>query len=725
MLAALTLLLVLPQGITEERKQLTQGVGELATLGGVPGVMVASGSPSFVVITGAGTEPVFVATHIGKGRALAGGHGAFFGSRQLENESNRKLLNNAFTWLGKAPLNQLTIGTLGGDIPEDYFKKAGIRQLSLSRTNLPETLKQVRIVSMQQNGLDGDLEGQKLIVQFIRDGGGLLINGPAWGWQQLNPGKSLTRDHAGNRMLADYGVGFSGYVADGPFSPNGADNPALTTYGALEALQKRASLSDVRTGVGALDRAVRIMPDNDKSLRTQINALAAKEASGAPPPTLQRPINWDLPFTRIKIGLDISQYDNLGPGAVRKDPTADAFPGTIPPGAKRLQRRVDIDLSKSGWQSTGAYCPPGEVVKVQIPEDAMALGLNVRVGPQTDTLWGSETWNRHPQISQESPLRRTETEIASPFGGLIYIVVPGGRTGITRVSFDNVVAAPQFILGKTTKTDWSMSNASPAPWADLEGKYIALSLPHAAVANLKDPAALMAYWDEVATHCSNLYGTTKPGRPERYCVDRQISNGYMHSGYPIMTHEDVAPTFADVAKLRAKGGQSWGFYHELGHNYQQEDWTWDGCGEVTNNLFSLYGYEMLNGITPETYGIAHPAVEAAEMRKRLTAYVQAGTPYQRWKDDPFLALTMFIQLRVQFGWEPFKKVFAEYRTLSNAERPHSDEQKRDQWMIRFSKAVRKDLGPFFQAWGVPTSATARKSIENFPDWMPLDWPKKE
>src|ERR1044072_8872768 len=225
MLAALTFLLLIRQGIAEERTQLTQGVNELATLGGLPGVMVASGSPSFVVITGAGSHPVCVATQMGKGRALAGGHGAFFGARQLENESNRKLLNNALAWLGKAPLNQITVGTLGDDIPSDYFKKAGIRLIGLNRANLSETLKQVRVVSMQQSGLDGDFNGQKLVLQFVREGGGLLINGPGWGWQQLSRGKSLTRDHTGNRLLMDYGIGVSGYIADGPFTPQGADNP--------------------------------------------------------------------------------------------------------------------------------------------------------------------------------------------------------------------------------------------------------------------------------------------------------------------------------------------------------------------------------------------------------------------------------------------------------------------------------------------------------------------
>ena len=76
-----------------------------------------------------------------------------------------------------------------------------------------------------------------------------------------------------------------------------------------------------------------------------------------------------------------------------------------------------------------------------------------------------------------------------------------------------------------------------------------------------------------------------------------------------------------------------------------------------------------------------------------------------------------------FGWEPFQKTFAEYRELPQDERPRSDDAKRDQWLVRFSKTVGKDLGPFFENWGVPTSEAARASIADLPEWMPDDFPK--
>lgn len=84
-------------------------------------------------------------------------------------------------------------------------------------------------------------------------------------------------------------------------------------------------------------------------------------------------------------------------------------------------------------------------------------------------------------------------------------------------------------------------------------------------------------------------------RPERIVTDRQISAGYMHSGYPIMTHLDAAAFMTDLADL---GDHGWGPYHEIGHNHQSGDWTFDGTVEVTVNLFTLYILETVCGVAP-------------------------------------------------------------------------------------------------------------------------------
>lgn len=107
----------------------------------------------------------------------------------------------------------------------------------------------------------------------------------------------------------------------------------------------------------------------------------------------------------------------------------------------------------------------------------------------------------------------------------------------------------------------------------------------------------------------------------------------------------------------------------------------------------------------------------ASLRKE---YIARGSRFEEWKSDPFLALTMYIQVIEEFGWEPVKQVIAEYRQLSPEERPRTDAQKRDQWMIRLSRAVGKNLAPFFDLWGVPVSQEAHEAVKHLPAWMPRE-----
>ena len=155
------------------------------------------------------------------------------------------------------------------------------------------------------------------------------------------------------------------------------------------------------------------------------------------------------------------------------------------------------------------------------------------------------------------------------------------------------------MLGQTSVIDWQKKiRGRPGPWAELACDKLILTLPSAAIRGLDDPEPAMRHWVRVLDADATLAGRPLQHRsPERIRADRQISVGYMHSGYPIMTHLDVATRFADVAKLKTIDG-GWGLYHELGHNHQSADWTFPGTGEVTVNLFTMYTLETVCGISP-------------------------------------------------------------------------------------------------------------------------------
>jgi hypothetical protein len=692
-----------------DRAALVEGVDSLVAPGALPGAVVAAKSAFVVMRTG--DVPTVAAGPVAAGRAMLAGHGGFFSRDALKNPSNARLFANSLAWLGRrGGTKGLRIGLFQTDDVAAAAQALGAETINIRRADLKAGLAKVDVLMMGQNALDGDAAAQAEVVAWTKAGHGLYSAGPAWGWQQLNPNKNLRTDLSVNRMLLPFGLGLSGDFADGKPIAAGSDDPLLQTDHALAALRKGglADAATVRAG-GAVSRALALSPLDDPTLVAEIRRLAAKEGE-------KWPVTGTMPFTRLRAILDHRAWLEQGPETVRANPSAALFPGPVPKEAKRGSRTVEIDTKVPDWHGVGLYAAPGEVISVSLPAEAAGKGIGVRIGAHTDGLWDTKDWNRFPEISRRWALDATKTKIASPFGGTIFLDVPQGATlGKVSVTIEGAVPAVRYVRGKTTKAEWDRMRREPGgPWVEMEAKEIILSLPRSAIQNLEDPETAMAYWDEVAELCYELYAAPRRPRAERFCVDRQISVGYMHAGYPIMTHEDVSDTFVDVPKMRSKDFP-WGFYHELGHNFQEPTWTFEGTGEVTNNLFSLYACQKINGI-------AHPGAMSLEEKKpRMEKYFAKGAKYEDWQSDPFLALTMYDQIREAFGWEPFKKAFANYHRLRL--NPKDEGERRDTWMIQISEATGRNLGPFFTMWGVPTSEAARASVAKLPKWMPAETPK--
>ena len=356
-----------------------------------------------------------------------------------------------------------------------------------------------------------------------------------------------------------------------------------------------------------------------------------------------------------------------------------------------------------------------------VPE---AGGFFVRVGAHSDDISRREEWTRMPVISRRFPVSAATTRVANAFGGLIYVEVPlKADLGKIAVTIEGAVAAPLFVLGETDPAAWRNEiRHAPAPWAEIAGRNMIVTTVASEVRGLDDPAAVSETWDRVLDLNAELaaWPSNARLRQERFVVDRQINHGYMHAGYPIMAHLDQQANVVDVDHLRKEG--NWGIFHEVGHNHQSADWTFDGTLEVVVNLFTMYAYEFLCGIPgSKSY---HRWVDV-RTRAKIERYDFKNPDFELWKHEPALALLMYVQLQEAFGWDAYRQVFATYRALPDAERPKkSDDEKRDQWLVRFSRQVARNLGPFFEAWGVPTSQAARASIAELPVWLPPGSPSK-
>ncbi len=672
----------------------------------------APGSPGLVAVLEPGAAPVLLdaeglpviaAAESRQRRIVAFGHSSYATAEAFKREDDASLMARLIRWAGRGngvvgvrdesliePLDKL--GFLAVMLDGDFAPSEGITPtvLILSESRLSDRRREA-------------------VRRHLAAGGGLLVAQTGWGWQQLNNDAPMDQNHW-NQVLADAGLAFTDQFAkknmEGGFdavAPNPLAHP-LRALDRLTAPDNTLSRPDREQAAAAVLLAVR-STGPDHPFRGQVRELA--KDSRVVTPSQSRPVRAGDALSRIVLAAQLEDLKTTPIAQRPAHPAAADFPGSVPADAERITRTVSITPASRGWISTGLYAAPGEPIRVTT---ARPEGLRLRIGCHKDLIWHLDTWRRAPEITLSIPLAEGETVVASPFGGLVYIEAEGDKAA-AEVTITGAVAAPLFMLGQTTSEDWREIRNAPGPWAELASDKIIVSVPSSLVRELDDPAAVMRAWDEIADAAADLATIPRErDRPERYVADIQISAGYMHAGYPIMTHLDAAPAMVSEEKLRA--GQ-WGLFHELGHNHQSPLWTFEGTGEVTVNLFSLYIMETVCGLGINS---GHDALGNRE--KQIKSQFAKPIAERTWPGDPFMSLILYQQVREEFGWEPYKKVFAEYHAMPRDEQPRSQQDRRDMWLVRMSEATGRDLGPFFAAWGMQLTDAARAKTAHLPAWMP-------
>lgn len=158
---------------------------------------------------------------------------------------------------------------------------------------------------------------------------------------------------------------------------------------------------------------------------------------------------------------------------------------------------------------------------------------------------------------------------------------------------------------------------------------------------------------------------------------------------------------------------AWGLFHELGHNRQRSWWSkyilftynfkqnnfliiaFDGTGEVTVNIFTLYTMDTICHLQSWIHSWLNDQIPGTKK------YIENGSNYNEWKEQPGVALFIYAQLIREYGWDNYKAVFRSYE--KNQPKLNSNQDKIDHWIITFSQQVQHNLVPLFKFWGFPIS----------------------
>ncbi|XP_066488178.1 TRPM8 channel-associated factor homolog [Tiliqua scincoides] len=698
-------------------KALLNGVTRFTFQGGVPSSLLIHGNLAFPVGIDDSQQSFVAAAYYGRGRIIVTSHEDLF-----TKPSMKTFILNAVRWLSSGKGGKIGIED---DLQELFFilDQEGI---PCELTNLKDGLSVYCCTSYS----DGEVEK---IHEFVSEGGGLLIGGQAWSWKGENPGLNVIAEYPGNKILNKFGIGILGKDLDlsNQSYPAGQARDVASSYHFRRTLfqfqqhiqNKQALKAPYSSWVKKLgqDSAefMKIPSANSPPFSSvQEELMQLIQLAGIPEVSASKPIKSNSEEAFI-LALAVECYNNL-PEFQKLVPSlnqnlATDYP-TSPPQTIRINGRND---GSEAWRSTGLYVPPGKTAVLSFPPTAVSGNLQVQIGCHSDDLSDAEELKRAPVVIRRFEVKNPRMEVSSLWGGLLYIIVPEKSSmGHISVTIEGAVQAPYFKHGETSPSAWQKTiRHYPARWAELETENVILTVPADDVCKIDNPQILLSIWDKMMRAVAKLASVPAVfPRPERIVADVQISVGWMHSGYPIMLHLDSVHEMIDVQSIHDNG--LWGPIHELGHNQQRSGWDFPPhTTEATCNLWSVYVNETELNIPRER---AHEELSLERRKKRIEEYIRNGAQLKDF--ETFTALEPYLQLQEAFGWEPYMRIFAEYQHMTQI--PDDNESKMNLWAEKFSQQVKKNLAPFFKAWGWPIkNELSQKLARSFPTWA--DNPMKQ
>eukprot|EP00727_Mastigamoeba_balamuthi_P006882 m51a1_g2814 hypothetical protein (1838) ;mRNA; f:145607-155070 len=696
---------------------------------GVPSKIKIDGSPSTLVLFAQNAVSLAVDDD---GRSVAAaatydsGKVCFFSHGDYISKEKSKLsfglVTNCVGWMktGKSSL-VCSLNDLDTPTQRDAVKAAGCTSTT-SGGLTQSALSGVDVLFLNSEDLDDNgahtSQNIEAVRSFVRNGGSLVVSGLGWYWTTYrNP---VLSTHPANLLLSPCGLAITDDVAS---LSNGATVQQNTGFSedrtnlwfAFDTIKTAGTgtasttLAFVGSQLTSLKKCFTSGLDDDRlsSLRKEASSAFSAACSS---------LQWGITTENNQAKKTDQQRRNCMdfawglPASVQTvDWAAESalFPGDVP-GASQVTKTVTVPRDRTRWYSTALFVSAASDLNVKIPASEIG-NLVLQVGCHTDSIYDSEDWSRWREIAVSVPLNAAETTVKVKFAGLLYIDVAKKGSPVDVQFSGKLSDAPVYRAGTTTADQWNAAVSSTAsPWGELEVKDVVFSLPTSALKKVKDMASVGDYWQRVMD-CMYHFRTTDPEAfKQRYVTDVQISLGYMHSGYPIMMWLDVVDT-----TLMTTGTSHWGQYHECGHNMQSDMWTFDGTVEVTNNLFSLYCERQMTGNWDWATDSLNEAKTKGEAYKK-------NPDFNTWKNEPFMALLMYIEIGERWGWDVFMDLFREYDALPQNERPVSDDDKRDQWLVRTSKRVNHNLCPLFDTWAVPISDSARQQVASLPAYNSAD-----
>lgn len=705
--------------------------------GGTPGTVAIFGAGSFPLVMDADGQRAIVAagrSAVG-GRALAAAHTSWEGTE----DGKGQLWENVATWAGRKARPVLAFSP--GHPAKAALQRAGftVRDFRPDTAD-SDALKGVDLLFLNMH-VGFSAGGSQAVHLFTQQGGGLALTATPWALSVEN--FRLAQD-----WLDPYGLAFTGdYATCGQLRAL-ADTPSpyRSALLAIEALiddhagRRTLSLEDKRICAETILQVLAVRPDLS-GLNERLALLSDAYGMILVGPSAPL-VRTEKPVEAMLARYQFNHWQAAPPEERPAHPSAGDWPG-LPAAGETVEGLVQVDATApedhllnyggAGKRvNTGLYALPGRPVIVTIPMAAVGQGLAVEVGIHVDANWHHDVWRRFPDIMRRDPLSAPRTVSANPFGGLVSIIVPpGAALGPIAITIDGAVAAPHFSLGKDDPADWARLKQLPGAWGYIESPLMSVYVSRRAMQGVADAAVVARHW-QTALETADRYMGYAQGRRrgEAAITDAQISVGYGHAGYPFMMEYGDSDVLVDDVVRRG----DWGYYHELGHSYQDD---FDGAytiathAEVDVNLVPGILMNLVHHRFPNDNDI-HGTLDADSRLAARADFAALPAAQQTWDKacGSAMAYDFYFNLAEAFGWDLYGRALG--RIFRNIDQPAADKElgaldaadpnfKRNRFFLAFSLEAGQNLGPYFARYGLGKgdygiSASVLNQVKGLPVW---------
>ena len=225
----------------------------------------------------------------------------------------------------------------------------------------------------------------------------------------------------------------------------------------------------------------------------------------------------------------------LSPEFIKEQPDAEMFPGKAGDNIKLHDYTESFYLDTELLIDTGLWLPPGEIGTIEFPQTDTPPDVSIRIGSHQDILYSKpQPWKRWPTISSIYQIAEKETQVATAFGGIVYISLNDeDKVSNFTVNFKNFCKFPIYDYNDDGK--WPETKKNNVPWGELITETVIFTLPVTKIKQLisdKIIDTVINKIDFIAHTMSSFMDSYEMLASYRFVFDVEMFKD-MYTGYPI------------------------------------------------------------------------------------------------------------------------------------------------------------------------------------------------